>query len=194
MNYLDFLGEWYNIAFVSMTAAGMACAGYGRLRGRDLFGWAAGLIAAGVVGLTWNGAIHDLALGSPAPRFPLVLLVSAAIGVLFGQWAARFRNRHFRPIRGVSFNRPGHEEVEALIVSRDTGPEPGSGRAQWQDERGTLHLVHVHTSGEGLGFGTKVRLVQFDAETESYLAVQLPRKGRWKGDGRGEDAPPRPSV
>jgi len=57
-------------------------------------------------------------------------------------------------------------------------PEAGSGRAQWQDTDGNLHIVHVHTTGEGLRFGRRVRLENFDPETESYLVSTVGRRRR----------------
>ncbi len=84
----------------------------------------------------------------------------------------------------MRFNRPGHEGVEARLVTRGAGPEPGSGRAQWQDGEGTLHIVHVHTSGEDVGFGRRVLLDRFDEASESYLVTALPRRRR-AGRARG---------
>lgn len=177
MRYLEFLGQWYNLAFLLAGALGLVCAVWGRLSGRDFFRPAATLLVTAVAGLTWNGTIHDLGLGSPAPRFPYVLIGSAAAGWLAGWWLARFRARHLRPITAVQFNRPGHEGTEARLVTRGAGPEPGSGRAQWQDDDGTLHVVHVHTAGEGIGFGRRVLLGPFDPGLESYLATAVPRRG-----------------
>lgn len=177
MSYVEFLGRWYNVVFVVLGVLGLLAAAGLRVRGRSWVPLGAGLLAAGVTGLTWNGAIHDLGLGSPGPRFPLVLAVSAAVGVLGGLVAARLRDRFFRPITDVRFNRPNHEGVVARIVSRDVGPEPGSGRAQWQDADGALHIVHVHTQGPEIRFGRRVRLGSFDAEVQSYVVVPLPRRG-----------------
>lgn len=176
MTYFDFLGHWYNLAFLAIGAAGLVCAAWGRVRGRDLFRAATTLLVAAVTGLTWNGTIHDLGLGSPAPRFPYVLVGSMAAGWLAGRWASRIRARHFMPISAVRFNRDGHEGVEARLVTRSAGVEPGSGRAQWQDEEGTLHIVHVHTAGEEIGFGRRVRLGRYDAGSESYLVAAIPRR------------------
>jgi hypothetical protein len=179
MSYLEFLGHWYNLAFLLLGAAGLVCMAWGRVRGHDLFRPATTLLVAAVAGLTWNGTIHDLQLGSPAPRFPYVLVGSLAIGWLTGRWLGGLRARHFRPISAVRFNRGGNEGVEARVVTRGAGPGPGSGRAQWQDEEGTLHIVHVHTSGEEIGFGRRVRLDQFDATGDSYLVKALPRRRRF---------------
>jgi hypothetical protein len=178
MTYLEFLGRWYNVAFLLAGAGGLVCAFWGRLRGRDLFRPAATLVVTSFTGLTCNGTIHDLGLGSPASRFPYVLVGSAAAGWLAGRWLWRFRARHFRSISAVRFNRPGHEGVEARLVTRRAGPESGSGRAQWQDGDGTLHIVHVHTAGEEIGFGRRVRLSRFDPDVESYLVTALPRRRR----------------
>jgi hypothetical protein len=178
MTYLEFLSRWYNLAFLVVGAAGLVCAGWGRVRRRDLFRLSATLVLTAVIGLTWNGTIHDLRLGSPAARFPYVLLGSGGGGWLVGRWLWMLRGRHFRPISSVRFNRPGHEGVEARLVTRGTGPGPGSGRAQWQDEDGNLNIVHVHTAAGELGFGCRVRLDGFDTEAESYLVSILPRRRR----------------
>ena len=188
MTYVEFLSRWYNLAFLLLGAAGLLCAAWGRVRRRDLFRAAATLVVTAVIGLTWNGTIHDLGLGSPAPRFPYVLAGSAAAGWLAGRWLWRFHRRHFRPIESVRFNRPGHEGVEARVVTRGAGPEAGSGRAQWQDEDGNLHIVHVHTAEGEFGFGRRVRLEHFDPETESYLVSTAARRRR---RGRGQDSSPR---
>ncbi len=178
MTYFEFLARWYNLAFLALGAAGLVCAAWGRVRGRDLFRLSATLLITAVIGLTWNGTIHDLGMGSPGARFPVVLLGSAAVGWLVGRWLSRLRARHFRPIAAVRFNRAGHEGVEARLVTRVAGPEPGSGRAQWQDEEGALHIVHVHTSEGEIGFGRRLRLERFDPSRESYLVTVLPRR-RW---------------
>jgi hypothetical protein len=176
MTYLEFLGDWYNLAFLAIGTGGLGCAAAGRVLGRDLFRVATALILTAVSGLTLNGAIHDLGLGGPAPRFPIVFVLSALVG-WSGAWRlSRWRARHFRPISGVQFNLPGQEGVEARLVTRGVGPAPGSGRAQWQDDEGTLHIVHVHTAGEELGFGRRVRLDSFDSRAESYLVTPMRRR------------------
>lgn len=177
MTYLDFLGRWYNLVFLALGVAGLLFAVWGRTRKRDLFRRSSSLLIAAVTGLTWNGTIHDLALGSPGARFPYVFAGSVAVGWFAGFWLARLRSRHFRPISSVRFNRPGHEGVEARLVTRGAGPLPGSGRAQWQDEEGVLHIVHVHTAGETVGFGRRVLLDRFDPESESYRVTVVPRRG-----------------
>lgn len=188
MTYFEFLARWYNVVFLALGAGGLLCAAWGRMRGRDLFRPAATLVVIAVTGLTWNGAIHDLQLGDPGPRFPYVLIGSVLAGWLAGRWLWRIRARHFRPISAVRFNREGHEGVEARLVTRAAGAIPGSGRAQWHDAEGTLHVVHVHTSGEEIGFGRRVVLDQFDSSVESYLVTALPRRRRSRrspDDGSG---------
>ncbi|MFQ5888765.1 MAG: hypothetical protein ACE5JR_01795 [Gemmatimonadota bacterium] len=173
MSYLAFLAEPYNLPFVLAAVVAAASVPVARRLGGDSLGATAGLIAAAITGLTWNGAIHDLALGSPAPRFPLVLAVSIAVGLLTGRAAVRFRDRHFPPIRDVRLTEPGHEGLEAIVVSRQVASEPGSGRVQWQDDDGVMHVVRCHSSGEVLPFGRTVRLVEFDARDRSYLVTGL---------------------
>lgn len=190
MSYGQFLVQWYNLAFLTAAGAGLLCVAVGRLTGRDLVVPAAALLGAAVIGLTWNGALHDLGLGSPAPRFPLIALASSALGIALGHWVARMRDRHFRPIRAVEFNRPGHEGVQARIVTRMAGPQPGSGRAQWQDAAGVLHVVHVHTEGPRLRFGTRIELGPFDVSGGSYLAVPCSRRRPRSRTREEGDTPP----
>ncbi len=186
MNYLEFLRGWYNLVFLLAGAGGLACFAWGRFADRDLFRPSVVLVVAAVTGLTWNGAIHDLGLGSAAPRFPLVVLVSAAVGLITAIGVGRIRDRHFRPVSAVQFNRPGHEGIEARVVTKATGADPGTGRAQWQDTDGVLHIVHIHTAAAEISFGRMVRLGPFDPVVESYLAEPLPR-------GRKRHPPKKPS-
>lgn len=169
MSYLEFLGRPYNLAFLALGLAALAIRVADARADRDLFAWFAGSLAACIVGLTINGAIHDLALGDPAESFPLVLGVSLAAAIPVGWGAARVRRRLFPPVESVRFNEPGHRGVEARIVSREVGDAPGSGRAQWHDGEGGLHMVRCHTRDGTLRFGSKVRLEAFDEEQESYL-------------------------
>lgn len=169
MSYLEFLGRPYNLAFLALGLVAVAVRVADARTDRDLFAWFAGSLAACVIGLTINGAIHDLALGDPAGRFPLVLAISVVAAVPLGWGAARLRRRLFPPVESVRFNEPGHPGVEARIVSREVTDEPGSGRAQWHDGEGGLHMVRCHTDGPTLRFGRKVRLEAFDEEEGSYL-------------------------
>ena len=176
MTYFEFLSRWYNLVFLALGGAGLAGLAWARWGGSSRSREAVTLLVATIAGLTWNGAIHDFGFGSPGPRFPYVLGGSLLLGWIVSGWIMRFRNRHLRPILAVRFNRAGHEGTEARLVSRSTGSTPGSGRAQWQDEEGTLHIVHVHTGGDELGFGRRVILGEFDAGSQSYRVRPVPRR------------------
>jgi hypothetical protein len=169
VNYLEFLARWYNLPFLALVLAGLTVGLAGRLRRRTIPGVSTGLVAAGIVGLTWNGALHDLGLGGYEQRFPVVLAAAVLIGGLIGLLVDRARRRLFPEVAGLAFTVPGLEGSLARIISRDVGPEPASGRAQWRDEEGVMHLVRVHAPDETLKFGREVRLVAFDPGTRSYL-------------------------
>jgi hypothetical protein len=169
MNYLEFLARWYNLPFLALVLAGLVVGLVGRLRRRRVTALSTGLIAAGIVGLTWNGALHDLGLDGYEQRFLVVLASSALIGGFIGFMIDRARRRLFPAVEGLSFTVPGLEGSLARIVSREAGPEPGSGRAQWTDGDGVMHLVRVHCAAGTLSFGREVRLLTFDAGARSYL-------------------------
>ncbi len=169
MSYVEFLARWYNLPFLALVLFGLVVGLAGRLRRRRTTALSTGLIAAGVVGLTWNGALHDLGLEGYAGRFPVVLAGSALIGGLLGALIGRARRRLFPAVEGLAFTVPGLEGSAARIVSRDVGSEPASGRAQWTDEDGVMHIVRVHTGAGPLPFGRQVRLVKFDERGRSYL-------------------------
>lgn len=169
MSYLEFLARPYNLAFLALGIASLAVRVIHGRGDRDLFAWFAGLLAACVLGLTINGAIHDLSLGDPAGRFPFVLAISLVAAAPVGWGIARIRQRLFPPVESIQFNDPGQSGMEARIVSREVGEEPGSGRAQWHDGEGGLHIVRCHTEGPTVKFGRQVRLEAFDEEEGSYL-------------------------
>ena len=169
MSYLEFLARSYNLVFLALGVLGAGILWWSRRREEDLFLAHAGLIALAVAGLTLNGAIHDLALGDPADRFPAVLGLSVVIAAAAAGVGRLVRDRFFPPVREVHFNERGLEGVEARIVSRSVDGEPGSGRAHWHDGDGGLHLVTCHTDEGRLEFGTTVRLEAFDDEHGSYL-------------------------
>lgn len=171
MSYLEFLGRWYNLLYLALAGAGTVLLLFRRRGDRDLLFPGAALVADGVVGLTLNGAVHDLGLGSPADHFAIVLGISVATGVAVGWGVRRLRDRWFPPVTGVRWNPTQAEGNEARVVTSEVTEEPGSGRAQWQDADGHLVVVRCHIEGEPLGFGKEVRLVEYDAEGESYLVV-----------------------
>lgn len=169
MSYPEFLVQPYNLVFVAAGLAGLALLVANRWTGRDLFLLHVGLIALAVTGLTLNGAIHDLRLGDPAGRFPVVAAVSVLVAAAAAFLGRAARDRWFPPVESILFNEEGLEGTVARVVSRSVGPEPGSGRAQWHDGEGVLHLVTCHTGGEKAGFGDTVRLEAFDDDHGSYL-------------------------
>lgn len=169
MSYLEFLGRPYNLVFLAAGFVGAGVLIVGRRREEDLFLAHTGLIALAVAGLTLNGAIHDLALGDPADRFPAVLGLSVVLAAASAGVGRLIRDRFFPPVREVHFNERGLEGVEARIVSRSVDADPASGRAHWHDGEGGLHLVSCHTAEGRIEFGTTVRLEEFDDEHGSYV-------------------------
>ncbi len=174
MSYGEFLLRWYNLLFLAVGAAGLAAALMGRGRlGRDPVPAASTALAAAVAGLTLNGAVHDLRLGDPADHFWWVLPAALLVGAAAGWGFTRARDRWFPPVRGVRLNPTGQEGAEARVVSSSVDEEPGSGRAQWQDEEGVLTLVKCHTAEGTMKFGADVRLEAYDEAEDSYLVVYV---------------------
>lgn len=176
MAYLRFLGEWYNLVWVGAVCTGLLLLA---LRRRGASDAAPGprtspgivLVAAGVLGLTLNGALHDFRVEPIAPWFPLVAALALGAGWLIARSASRFRHRWFPPVRAVAFNQPGLEGEEAVVLTADL--EHGRiGRARHRDQTGTSHILRVHLSeddeGGTLRFGGRVRLGTFDPERRSY--------------------------
>lgn len=170
--YLAFLSEWYNLPWLLAVAAGVLAALFGPRR--HLFSPSALAVAAGVTGLTLNGAIHDLRLGAIGSRFPVVALLSLGIGLLAGWFGPRLRDRIAPPVTGVTFNQPGLESREAVVLSARVG-EGGDtiGRARHRDDEGVSHLVRIQlapdAAADSVRFGTRVRLGRFDAAARLYL-------------------------
>jgi hypothetical protein len=169
VSYLEFLARWHNLPFLALALGALVAGLWGRTTRRRTTALSTGLAAAALIGLTWNGALHDLGVEDYGRRFPLVLLVSLVAGGLLGVGLDRLRRRVFPPVEGVAFTEPGLEGSDARIVSRTAGPEPASGRAQWQDEAGVIHVIRVHTSGDVLRFGRRVRLAEWYEAARSYL-------------------------
>ncbi len=167
MSYWEFLARWYNLVFLALVAGGLAVGLAGRLAARRRPGVAAGLIVAGIVGLTWNGALHDLGLHDYERRFSAVLAVSLVIGTLVGLAVARVRR--WRPgVQGLAFTAPGLEGTRARVVSGEVGADPASGRVQWTDAGGVMYVVRVHTSEPSMRFGREVVLRDYDPNARSY--------------------------
>lgn len=173
MAYLRFLGEWYNLTWVGAVCAGLLIVILRRREPPEGPRTSPGiaLIAAGVMGLTLNGALHDFRVEPIARWFPLVAVLALGAGWLIARSASRFRHRWFPPVRAVAFNQPGLEGEEAIVLSADL--EHGRvGRARHRDESGTSHILRVHLAEGGepdaLRFGGRVRLGMFDPERRSY--------------------------
>lgn len=173
MAYLRFLGEWYNLIWVGAVCAGLLLVVLRRRAAPDGPRTSPGVVvvAAGVVGLTLNGALHDFRIEPIARWFPLVAVLAAGAGWLIARAASRFRHRWFPPVRAVAFNQPGLEGEEAVVLTADLEPG-GIGRARHRDEQGTSHILRVHVADDGareaLRFGGRVRLGTFDPERRSY--------------------------
>ena len=137
-------------------------------------GWiAAAIFLAGIAGLTLNGAIHDLALGSPANRFPLVFTLAIMVGIGVAFAVSRVLRRAFPPVTGVTWNEPGLEGSVAQIVTSTAGKDSPSGRARVRDTDGVVHVVRIHAPGGSLRFGRKVRLGPFDDSRSAYPVEPL---------------------
>ena len=171
MSYGEFLLQWYNLLFLAAGVGGLGLALYRRRRGRDPLPVGATALATAVAGLTLNGAVHDLGLGDPADHFWWVLPAALLLGAGAGWALTRARDRWFPPSEVGGWNPAGEEGAEARVVSSSGEEEPGSGRAQWQDEDGVLTLVRCHTAEGSMKFGARVRLEEFDEEGNSYRVV-----------------------
>lgn len=168
MSYLEFLQRPFNLLFLAAGGGGLVVLLVSRRSDRDLFLVHVGLLAFSVAGLTLTGAVHDLRLGSPAARLPEIVALSALLAAGTAAGGRWLRDRYFPPVRHVRFNRPGLEGVEARVVSDGVDETPGSGRAQWHDGEGSLHLVACHAAEGRIEFGAIVRLEEFEDDHGSY--------------------------
>ena len=165
MAYLRFLLEWYNLPWLFAAGIGVVIWFVGRRRRVAVL-----LFAAGVAGLTLNGALHDLRLGPIGRWFPLVAALSLGVGWVAAGWARRLLARWFPPVTGVAFNPPGLEGREAVVLSARLVPGH-VGRARYRDSAGVSNIVRVHLDPDGdtdLRFGSAVRLGSFDPDVRSY--------------------------
>lgn len=167
--YLEFLAEPYNLAFLAAGVAAVVVHGVGRRTDGDTFPWVVALVALAVSGLTLNGAVHDLGLGDPAGRFPVVLVLSVVLTLPVTGAVTWLRNRYFPPVDAIRLHAPGLEGVEGRVISERVTEGPASGRAQWHDGEGVLHVFRCHTEEGSVGFGKKVAVVAHDEEEDSYL-------------------------
>lgn len=179
MTYLQFLGQWYNLPWLAAVGVGLLLGLRTRLGSRDRPAGgprtspAVVLVTAGVVGLTLNGAIHDLRLGSAEALFPLVTALSLGVGWFLAWGGVRLRNRFAPPVTGLAFNRPGLEGGDAVVMSGGVASDR-TVRARLRDDAGVVHIVRVHVpegqDARDLGIGRRVRLGAFDGERGSYDA------------------------
>ena len=167
MSYAEFLAQWFNLPYVVAVVVGVVLLFRPNPEIRPA--WVAGAtLASGIIGLTLNGAIHDLALGTPAERFPLVFVIAATAGISLAFVGSRLLRRAFPPVTGVTWNQPGLEGAIAQIVTAIAGADSPSGRARVRDEDGVVHVIRVFSSGVSLRFGRRVRLGPFDHTRKGY--------------------------
>ena len=167
MSYLSFLSEWFNLAFVGAVVGGVLFGLLSQRRPRPDVR-AASLFLTGIIGLTFNGAVHDLSLGSPAEKFPLILLGATLLGVGLTIGGSHLLRRLFPPVTGVTWNEPGLQGSVAQVVTATAGRESPTGRARVRDSEGVVHVVRIHAPGASLRFGRRVRLGTFDDARKSY--------------------------
>ncbi|TFG66838.1 MAG: hypothetical protein E4H28_00570 [Gemmatimonadales bacterium] len=172
MAYAEFLAEWFNLPFVGAVVVGsiLALRQHRQVRAS----WVpAAVFAAGIIGLTINGAIHDLALGSSAERFPFVFVLATVTGTGLAFAGSRILRRAFPPVTGVTWNQPGLEGSTAQIVTATSGRGSRGGRARVRDADGVVHVVRIHAPGGSLRFGRRVRLGPFDDSRSAYPVEPL---------------------
>jgi hypothetical protein len=176
VEYVDFLGRWYNLVFLVSGAFGVLAWFVGRRRSPRSRLLAGTLVAGAVVGLTINGAFHDLSLGDPGSWFGFVLPISLLIGVATATAYAAISDRYFPAVRRVHIDSGDLAGLEARVVSRSVSHSPRSGRAQRLDG-GVLHVVHCHTAEEDIRFGCRVVLGQYDPSAASYRIARRRTSG-----------------
>lgn len=185
MNYFEFLVQPYNLLWLAAAVGGLIALAFGGRRGHRALNPEGRippvrtsirilLLVAGLVGLTINGALHDLRLDPIGPRQPLVATVSLAAAWLLAWGGPRLRRRMFPPVTAVKFNEPGLEGAEAVVLSRGIGPNDEPGRARHYAEDGVSHIVRVAPAGRhSLRFGMKVTLGRFDDAKRAYSATPV---------------------
>ncbi|MGD8868112.1 MAG: hypothetical protein PVI01_10790 [Gemmatimonadales bacterium] len=186
MNYLDFLLHWYNWPYLAGFAFGLlsfsgvrGLAALGRAMGRRLgvdrvspfvliraFGF-----ALGVIGLTYNGALHDYWPTLQEKAFLPGLIISAVLAGLVTRWVGRIFERNFPEIKAVGWGSPHLEGREARVVSRVVSPDYRAGRAQLMGEDKTLHVVLCKTREGEIPYGAEIVLSEYDdADGRYYVA------------------------
>lgn len=188
MSYLDFLVQWYNWPYLAGFAVGVlsffslpGLAPAGRLLGRWLGARGASPqvilrvigFGLGIIGLTFNGALHDYWPASQEKGFLPGLIVSVTFAALLTRSVARLFERHFPEIKAVGWGSPDLEGREARVVSRMVSPDYRAGRAQLMGEDKTLHVVLCKTKEAEIPYGAAVVLDEYDEADGRYYVSEL---------------------
>lgn len=197
LNYLDFLLQWYNwpylagfiiglLSFLSVRALAALGSAMGRRLGAErvspfvlvrVFGF-----GLGIIGLTYNGALHDYWPALQEKAFLPGLIISALLAGLLTRWVGRIFERNFPEIRAVGWGSPHLEGREARVVSRVVSPDYRAGRAQLMGEDKTLHVVLCKTKEGEIPYGAAIVLDEYDEADGRYYVAEL-------GDGSKSDEP-----
>ncbi len=187
MSYLAFLLQWYNWPYVAgfvvgvlsfvptpgLGATGRAIGhrlGVSRVSGQVIvrvFGF-----ALGVLGLTFNGALHDYWPAWQERGFLPGLIASAVLAAVMTRSIARLFERHFPEIKAVGWGSPHLEGREARVVSRVVSPDYRAGRAQLMGEDKTLHVVLCKTKEGEIPYGAAVLLGEYDVADGRYFVAE----------------------
>ncbi len=129
-------------------------------------------IVLGVVGLTFNGGVHDYWPAWQERAFLPGLLLSAVLAALVTRSVARVFERHFPEIKAVGWGSPHLEGREARVVSRVVSPDYRAGRAQLMGEDETLHVVLCKTKEGEIPYGSAVVLGEYDVTDGRYYVAE----------------------
>lgn len=187
MSYLYFLVQWYNWPYLAgfvlgllsfFSVPGLATAG--RAMGR----WLGVSVASpfiilrvlgfglGIIGLTFNGALHDYWPELQEKGFLPGLVVSVLFAAFLTRSIARLFERHFPEIKAVGWGSPHLEGREARVVSRVVTPDYKAGRAQLMGDDKTLHVVLCKTKGAEIPYGAAVVLDEYDEADGRYYVSE----------------------
>lgn len=203
MSYLDFLAQWYNWPYLAGFVLGLLSfirvprlAAAGRAVGRWL-----GVSDAspyvilrtlgfglGIIGLTFNGALHDYWPELQEKGFLPGLIVSVLAAALLTRSVARLFERHFPEIKAVGWGSPYLEGREARVVSRVVTPDYKAGRAQLMGEDKTLHVVLCKTKESEIPYGAAVVLDEYDEADGRYYVSERVELEPGEADGVAEGA------
>ena len=191
MNYLDFLLQWYNWAY--MAALMLAVASFFRIGALDTAGGKLGswlgvqrvsgrtllrvfALAVVVVGLTVSGAIHDYWPAKQERAFLPGLVITTVMAALITRSIGRLFERHFPEITAVDWGSPDLGGREGRVVSGMVGPDFKAGRAHVMVEDGTLHTVLCKTAEGEISFGAGVILKEYDQNDGRYFVEEIGAK------------------